>query len=571
MRSGPILCFICLLALAGCGGNVNSSPRDALKPASGLVQGAQAPAQSPSSTFPRATSAQTISAKDQFPPPTTEAVASAERPSRPPRQPNGTPALWAKDVRVNTLVANHGVGTSGEPGIALVADGLGGMFLAWEDSTAGVIRTQRLDASGSPLWPGGQVIMSGTYQASPSAVTDGRGGALVAWVDGRNGNCDSTTQMNCSIYIQRIDASGSRLWGDSALLVAAWASYPLWNRFAMISDGAQGAFLAWSSGPSYYNCCSFYMQHIGPDGQPLWPASGIRVSELPAINTGPAVTGARLVSDGRGGAIVAWWNQQFVDGSVHLMTQRVDCAGELLWDQRGVEVTFAGSGQANFDAVSDGAGGVILAIQANDVAKSSNTHLYLQRVSDSGQVMWSNSGVMVSADVGAQITPALVGDGNGGAFVAWSLWDLQSRSNNRVAVEHVDGAGNLLWNGPTQVTATSKGQNNPHLLSDHNGGVMVAWEDCRSTATDSDCVANYDLYAQRIGGTGKRVWAAEGFGVSTAKSNQGIDYGSEKRPGFEMVSDDNGGVMLAWPDGRLKACSSSAMGSCELYAQHLAP
>ncbi len=480
---------------------------------------------------------------------------------------------WPKDVRVNTLVSNHGVGTAGEHGIASVPDGSGGILLVWEDSGIALLRTQRLDASGAPLWTSGVVSTAGAYQASPTAATDGRGGSLVAWIDGRNGGCDSTSEMNCALYMQRIGPSGARLWSDDGLLITAQERYPAANPVSMIGDNANGAYIAWSSGQGYYNCCSFYMQHVGPDGETLWSANGIRVTELPAIKQGPGVTGARLVSDGNGGVIITWWNQQADNGSMNLMAQRVDPSGSLLWSDGGVQVTFAGAGHANFDAVSDGAGGVIVAVQSNDVAKSTNTHVYLQHVSPDGVIAWSPAGVQASGAVGAQITPSLAADGQGGAFVTWALWDTKSITNNRIAVQHVDSAGNLLWSTENTVTATSKGQANPRISADGNGGAIIAWEDCRSIKTnDGDCIAAYDVYAQRIDGSGQRTWPAEGLLISAAKANQGVDYGAEKRPGFEMLPDGTGAIFFVWPDGRLqKGCVAAPAGLCDLYAQRLAP
>ncbi len=498
-------------------------------------------------------------------------------PSRPSRPLRGTAmmSLWAKDIRINTLVSNHGIGTAGEPGIAALPDGSAGMFIAWEDSGLGAIRTQRLDSAGNPLWSGSEVSPNAAYQASPLAVADGSGGWLVAWIDGRNGGCDSIIEMGCSLYIQRLDAAGARRWGDDAFEVAAQARFPAANRVAMISDSAGGAYLAWSSSQSYYHCCSFYMQHIGPDGQALWAANGIRVTELPATKEGPAVTGARLVADGGGGVIIAWWNQQSDDGSTKLMAQRIDPSGNLLWGDGGVQVAFPGAGHANFDAASDGAGGIVVAIQSNDLPKSSNTHLYLQRVSSDGQVLWGSGGVQASPDVGAQVTPSLLADRFGGAFVTWALWDTKSILNNRIFVQHVDPSGSLTWSQQAAATESSVGQTNPHLLVDSDGGdgVIVAWEDCRSVTTnDIDCIAAYDIYAQHIDGSGQRAWDPEGLPISAGKANQGVDYGAEKRPGFEMVSDDSGGVFFVWPDGRLqRGCQVGMLDSCELYAQHLAP
>ena len=554
MRSLLYLGVLVCLALAGCG-NQQSDRRNAAETRLHA-----------SAIYPRQ-----IVGGNEF-------LIDPQRPARPERAPESDPpppppppdpTLWAADVRVNSLVSNHGVGTAGEPGIAVVPDFSGGSFLFWEDAALGVIRTQHVDGAGKVLWDGGVVTTSPAYQASPSAISNGDGTMLVAWIDGHNGGCDSTIQMLCEIFIQKLDANGSRLWGDDGLPVTNSARFPVANRFAMTGDGAGGAYLAWTSGQDFYRCCSYYMQHVGSNGNPLWTLNGMRATELPTVLSGPGLTGPRLLADGAGGVILAWWNQQAMDGSVHLMTQRFDSLGNMLWDSAGVEVTFTGVGHPNFDSVSDGAGGVILAVQSNDVQASASTHIYVQRISAAGEVMWAAGGVQVSSQIGAQTSPALAADEQGGAFVAWSLFDSASKKNNRVSVMHVDGTGKPVWPFGIAVTQTAVGQLYPRLLGDPRG-VMVAWEDCRLVSS-GDCSTGYDLYAQWIGPTGEREWGVDGFPISVAQGNQGVDYGDERRPGFEMLSDGAGGVTFVWPDGRLKLCSTAFAGWCELYAQHLQP
>ena len=490
------------------------------------------------------------------------------RPIRAIRPPNGLPTIWPKDVRVNTLISNHGIGTAGEPGIAILPDEVNGTFVFWEDAALGLVRAQRLTADGTALWTGGGITNSAAYQGSPSAVNDGRGGALVAWFDGRNGNCDSVTEMSCALFIQRVDGNGAMKWGEFALPVTSRAGT---RRFAIISDGANGAYLAWNSyrGYAYADCCSYYMQHIDADGQPLWVEDGIRVSELPTVASGAGVTKPRLISDGAGGAILAWWNTQSTERPAWLMAQRVDRNGNFLWGSEGVQVSFTGSGHPNFDVTPDGSGGAIIAVQSNDAQDSQHSHVYLQRLGTDGTVMWGSTGVQVSSQVGAQIAPTVVSDGRGGSYVAWTLYDLVQTKNDRISVAHVDAAGNLTWPSEITATATALGQTNPRLVSDQAGGVIVAWQDCRNVS-GTECAAAYNLYAQRIGPTGVRFWAPDGFPVSSAVGNQGVDYGNESRPGFEMISVGDS-LMFAWPDGRLKQCSASIPQWCDLYAQRLTP
>ena len=90
----------------------------------------------------------------------------------------------------------------------LTSDGSGGAIIAWQDYRSGSswdIYTQRIDASGVFQWsPNGEAICSGFNGGIPGIVSDGSGGAVIAWHDARNGNLD--------IYAQRVNSSGVIQW-----------------------------------------------------------------------------------------------------------------------------------------------------------------------------------------------------------------------------------------------------------------------------------------------------------------------------------------------------------------------
>lgn len=94
----------------------------------------------------------------------------------------------------------------------LVSDDLGGVLLCWSDSrdlalTGRDIYAQRLEADGTlaPGWPdNGLALCAATGdQKWPWAVSNGAGGAIVSWEDGRMGTA------NDDIYAARVNADGS--------------------------------------------------------------------------------------------------------------------------------------------------------------------------------------------------------------------------------------------------------------------------------------------------------------------------------------------------------------------------
>lgn len=86
-----------------------------------------------------------------------------------------------------------------------IADGSGGVIVAWEDSSASGfdIKSQKISSSGALKWlSGGATITNAAYdQINVSQVYDGKGGAIYLWEDKRN-------TLDYDVYAQHADSSG---------------------------------------------------------------------------------------------------------------------------------------------------------------------------------------------------------------------------------------------------------------------------------------------------------------------------------------------------------------------------
>ncbi len=117
--------------------------------------------------------------------------------------------------------------------LAVAGDGAGGAVLCWA-SWRGGLYAQRVDAAGDALWAVDGVQICGTCPDCPLLVSDGAGGGIAAWT-GRPGGGEETR-------VQRVGASGDLLWADGGVVVCrqfAWT-------FDLVTDGDGGAILAWS-------------------------------------------------------------------------------------------------------------------------------------------------------------------------------------------------------------------------------------------------------------------------------------------------------------------------------------
>jgi hypothetical protein len=235
-------------------------------------------------------------------------------------------------------------------------------------------------------------------QQSPTIISDGAGGAIVAWDDQRAGS---------DIYAQRVFASGAAQWMTDGVALCTATGNQTTPR--IVSAGAGGAVVAWQDSRSATEW-DVYAQKVNAWGVVQWTANGLALCTATGDQSQPAI-----VSDGTGGAIVTWQDQR--SGVSHILAQRVNASGTVLWTANGVTICNATGGQSSPRITSDGAGGAIITWQDS---RGGNLDIYAQRVSGaSGGVWWTGNGVALCAATGDQYAPAIASDGAGGAIVTW--------------------------------------------------------------------------------------------------------------------------------------------------------
>jgi hypothetical protein len=288
--------------------------------------------------------------------------------------------------------------------VAIVDDGVGGVIVAWEDGRSGGrgdIYAQRLSAAGVPLWAQDGVCLSTGLgdKMSPVMVSDGSGGAIVAWPD--------TLPGACSIYAQRVDSSGNRLWGSGAVRVCMPSRYQQTN-LRLVTDGTHGAIAAWVA-TGVWDCV--LRQRVLANGTIAWPTDVVSVQD-----------NCDLVADGAGGAIVVWQDVHQLLDDADIYAQRVDMNGNRLWAGAGVAVcSHAGLQQAP-RLCSDAHGGAIVVWEDWRNSSSStaydNSDVYAQWLDASGAYRWTADGEEVCTAAGNQIFPLISADASSG-FIVW--------------------------------------------------------------------------------------------------------------------------------------------------------
>jgi hypothetical protein len=132
--------------------------------------------------------------------------------------PSSTLAKWVQ----NGVVVSAHPGTQGNSRAA--PDGVGGVIIAWRDGTPQDIYAQRIDANGNALWAAGGIPIcnAANDQWWPVVVSDGAGGAIIAWEDDRN-----LATTNKDIFAQRVNANGGVMWASNGVLICNAANQQL--------------------------------------------------------------------------------------------------------------------------------------------------------------------------------------------------------------------------------------------------------------------------------------------------------------------------------------------------------
>jgi subtilisin family serine protease len=379
----------------------------------------------------------------------------------------------------------------------------------------------------------------------PPSVSDGSGGAFYVWVDTRKGNPD--------LFMQRVDSSGTPLWpADGVPLTSAAGAE---TRVTIIPDGSGGAIVAWAEGSNTGGIADKHIraQRVSASGQKLWGADGVWASQATGGQMEPTA-----VSDGAGGAIIAW--QDYRAAYPDLYAQRIDASGTVRWQTDGSPVTRATDSQFNAAMVSDGSGGAIVTWVDR---RTGFWAVYAQRLNSGGQTIWTQDGVIIAPQIAN--APNIVADGAGGAIIAWHDYrnlppnpgGVLYLSRSDIYALRVNSAGQSAWptgavpvvSGLTVAPGTflpGRAPDQVTMTSDRRGGAFVVWHDARNVS--------WDVYTQRIDPLGNRVWSPNGVPVTAAA-------GDQISPA--VVADGEDGAVYTFTDYR--------PGHADVFVQHLGP
>jgi hypothetical protein len=480
-----------------------------------------------------------------------------------------------------------------------VSDGLGGVLIAWVDrrTDGGDIYLKALDANGQERWPSVAVCVGAGSQFYPSVIPDGAHGAIVTWYDDRDyvttgadlyaqhvragGTVDPAWPLNGTpvcvaagnqtlhttvsdgvggmiamwregrnsgttgddIYVQRIRANGTPAWTNNGVAVCTASGDQ--SGPALAADGTGGAFMAWDDPRGGVE--DIYVQSVDSTGVMRWTADGLLVCGATDTQLIPS-----LAADGTGGVFVVWDdNRDNATFGYDIYAAHVLGNGTIApsWSPDGNAICHANGSQFYPTLVSDGSGGAIIAWYDG---RAGNDDIYAQRVGSDGTVAWTTNGVALCTASGNQTYPLMVSDDAHGAIVAWRDDRVTGRD---VYARRIGAGGALAWTADgVPVCGASGTQDDPVMVTDDAGGAIVAWQDARATPML--------IYAARITGFAVTPWITDGV-VAIELSLQSVEAEADavrlawyaSRSGFSATvyrSEDGGSwqaIASIVPDG----------------------
>jgi hypothetical protein len=425
-------------------------------------------------------------------------------------------AAWPTDPSVNLPVC-LAPADQGPP--RAVSDGAGGALIAWKDARAGgQIYAQHVSASGVALWAEGGVPLGppGPVQ-DPMLAPDGAGGAVIAWVED-----DGTSR---SLKAQRLSGAGVEQWASGGVTLRQRVDQPndpnfsiwLWDQFSAAPDGAGGMYVAFAERHDEDNAID-----------PSLYTSQLRLLECDAAGSVvdervlaqdqyvcnhcgdgffhlDQLTELTIAAGAPSGVVAAFRARPIINHFTMFMSPEIRVQEPVA----GLAATLVtGTADVRHPRVaSDGAGG---AIASWEDTRSASPRLYAGRMNSAGAVAWGAGGIAVSGGAGDQFSQEMCAADNGAVTLAWL--DRRNSSTPDLYAQRLDAGGTPQWLGDVALCTQPTIETEQSLTRLDDDATAFAWRDTRS--------GTGDIYAHVVSPSGVIYGAADGDAVCVAPGDQ---------------------------------------------------
>ncbi len=342
-------------------------------------------------------------------------------------------------------------------------------------------------------------------QVQPKIRPTSDGGCYISWFDNDpNGN----PPFGYDVFLQRLDENGVRQWRSKGLRVADLGMSSTQD-YGLDIDRRGNALIAFLD-DRHPPDTVVTAAKVSPDAVRLWGPDGLHPSTGSGFKGNP-----KIAATTDGFAVIAWINDN------DIVLQRVNGAGAPQWGPGGITLTApAGSSYSLADLHGSDAGSVIVS-WVSAAGFSSPKHLLTNKLDTTGALLWGANHVAVFDGGSLQFGnfPPFVTDDAGGAVFGWYQVDpLQSRAQHILA----DGSEAFPHNGALGSTDTSHDQVNPSVSYDPaTASTYLFWDEILEGPQ-----TNEGISAQKFNTTGTAQWSSTGVVVQPFTSSAVINVTS---------------------------------------------
>ncbi len=367
---------------------------------------------------------------------------------------------------------------------------------AWRDlrnENDGDIYAQSVDINGNILWENDVVVYQGSgVQENPRVTSAEDGSFFVTWEDKR-----AIPQFS-DIFAQKLDADGNLLWDASGIQLSDGEYDELNPRLRADSDG--GCYVVWDDGrEGGHNYEDIYMQHITSAGAVSWETNGRVVCNAQFEQFSP------LINSAGDNTFICWGDRR--DGSIGMYYQVMDANGDFLLADNGVEYYWGMEGDSQNPKIFEQNDNTV--VVWNDSRYGFiGTRAFMQIIRPDGTMFFEDNGINMTENLdteSANQTNIDIYDYHNGGAVA--TWQQEGEAYPRVYAQAVDSEGNRLWGSDgIAVSSATRSQEEPKI-SRVGSDYYVSWA---NLVWYGGFTYTYGIYVQKIV-DGALQWGEEGI------------------------------------------------------------
>ncbi len=351
----------------------------------------------------------------------------------------------------------------------------GEVIFIWSDTRYGMrnIFAHKMNSQGEFLWgeEGAVVTNLPGRQEDPVAITDGAGGAFIAWVDYR-------FDEQGDIFFQHLDSSGEILLNEDGIALAQVEGKQI--TINMCTDSLGGVFVTWQDKRGGVDD-DIYGTHISANHDIVSPGTGVPI--VVEIGNQSAKT---IEYAGNNEAFIAW--ADFREGAnADIYGQRLNITMNGLFEDNGLAIASTDEQELKPRATFVNNNTSFLAWKNGD----ENSRILYQFIDENGIVF--DDAKTISAYDALQTAPRVKRSSIGEVFVNWK--DLRDDPlDGDQYFQKVDTNGDIQWGEGVRLDMVDDIDFSARFAAGLSGDLNVIWE--RGTFPD------VDVYFQNIDSEG---------------------------------------------------------------------